>query len=323
MPRKPRKNINYSISHVMIRGNNKQQIFYSDEDCSFFINLLKKAIMQYSFKIHLFCLMTNHVHLVTEVYEIPLNKIMQSINTQYAQYLNKKFNRVGHVFQGRYREKRVRTQDYLIELCYYIHMNPVAAGIVDDVAKYTWSSHHAYTGDKYITWVTTEHVVDLLIEKIKSDKKSAYVSFIYDREHCYAQLLRKAYDEDGFFILKNLPPKEKKPVEEKLNLTFFSIIEITEIVCNGMDTSMELVLSDSKIQSTVIARCLIAYYAHYFARHQLQVIAGLLCRKPDALSKTMHKKISCPKLKPKIKHWMNRIERDFKAKIDEIRQSKL
>ncbi len=71
--------------------------------------------------------MTNHIHLVIEVSEIPISRIMQGINSLYARKHNKKYNSVGHLFQGRFHSKIVENNHYLLELCYYIHMNPVKA----------------------------------------------------------------------------------------------------------------------------------------------------------------------------------------------------
>lgn len=316
MPRKPRKNCNYTIHHVMMRGNNKQNIFYADEDYQFFYNLLDKVVQKYDCQIHLFCLMTNHIHLVIESFKIPLSKIMQNINTQYAKYINERLDRCGHVFQGRFLDKKVQSQTYLIELCYYIHMNPVVAHLVKDINTYPWSSHHVYEEKQQLTWVTTKHVNALLQEKI--DTESPYQSFIYERNNVYVRPLSEVFDKDGFFCLID-PIKPDKKSKDPLLLDHLSIMEIAEIVCKRMEISMHILTSDSRVEKVIIARSLLTYYAHYDGKHQLKKIASILHRKADGLSKTMHKTIMKAKDNNNIRYWMSQLELQFRAKAQEIR----
>lgn len=318
MPRRPRKNSNYAIYHVMMRGNNKQNIFYAEEDYNFYYSLLDKVVQKYGCHIHLFCLMTNHIHLVIETFKVPLSKIMQNLNTQYAKYLNERLERCGHVFQGRFLAKEVMSQTYLIELCYYIHMNPIAANMVKDINNYPWSSHHVYVGAEQLSWVTTKHVNALLNEKI--DTENPYQSFISERHKVYVRSLSEVFDKDGFFCLID-PVKPNTNRKAPLRLDHLSIMEISKIVCECMDVSMHILASDSKIEKIVIARSLLTYYAHYDGKHQLKKIAPILHRNADGLSKTMHKTIMRAKENHKIKYWMSKLESQFYSKIQDIKEA--
>ncbi|HYF97629.1 MAG TPA: transposase [Coxiellaceae bacterium] len=164
MPRALRIHYENACYHVILRGNNYEDIFLSDNDQLLFCALLEKAIQKFNFKIHLFCLMTNHVHLLIQVSETPLSKIMQNISMRYTYWLNKKLARVGHVFQGRYKAILVEKDEYLLELCRYIHFNPVKAAITTRAEDYHWSSHNDYLGKRHFPWLTTIWILNYFHE---------------------------------------------------------------------------------------------------------------------------------------------------------------
>jgi putative transposase len=132
--------------HVISRGNRKQPIFISDEDRHFFISCLGKAYDRYQSIIHAYCLMENHYHLLVETPNGQLSRIMQSVNTAYSVYFNKKHDRCGHLFQGRFKAILVQAEEYGRELGPYVHLNPVRAKLVDDPQKYRWSNYNEYLG---------------------------------------------------------------------------------------------------------------------------------------------------------------------------------
>lgn len=107
MPRKLRIHHKNFFYHVMLRGNFRQSLFFDNDDRIAFLEILEIATHKYLCKIHLFCLMTNHVHLVIEVDHIPLSKIMQHIASVFARKINKKYRRVGRFFQGRFLDARL------------------------------------------------------------------------------------------------------------------------------------------------------------------------------------------------------------------------
>jgi REP element-mobilizing transposase RayT len=138
----------------MMRGNNAQPIFTSDDDRHYFCLLLQESVVKYDFQIIAFCLMGNHVHLAIKLGEIPISKIVQNISFRYTRYYNYNNNLVGHLFQGRFKSILVGGHGYLRELIRYIHLNPVRAGIVDDPLNYPWSSHHSYLMHVHYDWVS-------------------------------------------------------------------------------------------------------------------------------------------------------------------------
>jgi putative transposase len=159
MARKRRIHIPGFFYHVMLRGNGGQNIFFSNEDRYRFYLLLQEGVERFGHRIHAFCLMTNHIHLLIQVGEIPLSKILQNLSFRYTRYQNKKHGRVGHLFQGRFRSLVVDERGYLLMLVRYIHCNPIRAALVDDAIVYPWSSHQCYMGVNNISWLTTSVVL--------------------------------------------------------------------------------------------------------------------------------------------------------------------
>ena len=163
--RKPRVHEPNTIHHVMMRGNNKQNIFFGEGYFNYFLDLLKSSADKFDHKILAYCLMSNHVHLIAHIKESPLSKVMQNINYRYARWANYHMKRVGHLFQARYRSIDVRNESYLINLCRYIHFNPVAAKMVDDPAAYRWSSHCYYLSASGPAWMDFLKVNRAIIDK--------------------------------------------------------------------------------------------------------------------------------------------------------------
>ena len=131
-----------ALYHVTARGNARADIFLDDEDRDRFLLLLKDEIIQQGWRCYAWCLMDNHYHFLIETPEANLSRGMQRLNGRYTQSFNRIHQRVGHIFQGRYKAILVEKESHLLELCRYIVLNPVRAGMVDDVSQWQWSSYH-------------------------------------------------------------------------------------------------------------------------------------------------------------------------------------
>ena len=159
MPRKSRETSGTGIYHVMLRGINRQNIFYDIYDYELFLNQLRKLTHPEDERhqplpprciIHAYCLMPNHVHLLLREKEEPLASVMKSIGVAYAWHYNKKFQHIGPIFQDRFRSEPVNTDAYFFTLMRYIHQNPIKAGLVKEVCEYEWSSWHEYESTPFI-----------------------------------------------------------------------------------------------------------------------------------------------------------------------------
>ena len=129
MARKSRIHFPGALFHVMLRGNDGADVFFSAEDRARFYMLMQYGVERFGHRIHAFCLMTNHIHLAIEVADKPLSAIMQNLSFRYTQWLNWKRKRSGHLFQGRFKAVLVEADSYLLELVRYINLNPVRAGM--------------------------------------------------------------------------------------------------------------------------------------------------------------------------------------------------
>ncbi|OGH56792.1 MAG: hypothetical protein A3G34_14885 [Candidatus Lindowbacteria bacterium RIFCSPLOWO2_12_FULL_62_27] len=155
MPRKHRIHFPGACYHALNRGNRREPLFLESRDYQYFLESIVLVQKRYAFRVYAFCLMPNHFHLIIEVGHVPLSTIMRSLLTRYAQYFNRKYHKVGHVFQGRYRAILCQKEAYLLELMRYIHMNPVRAGLVSRPEKWRWSSYRDYVHGRRHAFLTT------------------------------------------------------------------------------------------------------------------------------------------------------------------------
>ena len=132
--------------HVINRGNAGDDIFKSLRDREKFLEYLQTAVEHYGLKIHTYCLMTNHYHLLVETPEANLGRAIKWVNVSYAGYFNRKRQRCEHLFQGRYKAILVDADEYLKQLSRYIHLNPIRAKMVAELCSYPFSSYPAFIG---------------------------------------------------------------------------------------------------------------------------------------------------------------------------------
>lgn len=141
MARTTRRDAPDTCHHVYSRGNGKQAIFIDDEDRSFFLRRLIALAAELDFTIRAYCLMHNHFHLALQRGSTPLPKLMHRLLTAYSRVFNDRWNKVGHAFQGRYGSRLITSDADLMGVIRYIHLNPVAAGLVGQPSGWAWSSH--------------------------------------------------------------------------------------------------------------------------------------------------------------------------------------
>jgi len=132
-----------ALYHVTSRGDRREPIVEDDEDRAAWVAVLGEACGRFGWRVHAWCLMTNHYHLLLETPGGQLSAGMRHLNGVWSQCFNRRHGRVGHVFQGRYKAIMVERESYLLELARYVVLNPVRAGMVADAVDYPWSSHAA------------------------------------------------------------------------------------------------------------------------------------------------------------------------------------
>ncbi len=134
--------------HIFNRGVEKRNIYCDDNDRQTFINVLQYVHEKYNFKIHAYCLMGNHYHLILETIDDDISRIMHDIDGIYAQIFNQKYERVGPLFQSRFGSIIVRGDYYLLNLFSYVHLNPVKDGFKYRAEDWYWSSFASYIGNR-------------------------------------------------------------------------------------------------------------------------------------------------------------------------------
>lgn len=276
-----------AIYHVMLRGNYRQKIFMKEDHYRLFYQLLDEATQQYDCKIHLFCLMTNHIHMVIEVAQVTLPKVMQKVASTYAWKINKQLKRQGHLFQGRYKSKPVNNERYLLELCSYIHSNPLAAKMVTNLNQYKWSSHQVYNHSQTLTWVTTSHVQRLLEKKMRAGTQS-YQMFMQNREDYQEQAEFLDFTDEGQITFRDNSQDKINSRKRVLRQLDLSLQDIIQIVADHMGIAAEELSEENYSRKTSLARSIIAYYAHYHAGYYLKDIAFTLNKHPVSLSRQLH-----------------------------------
>jgi REP element-mobilizing transposase RayT len=166
--------------HVMVRGNNRMPIFVDDFDRRHWLHLLSRYKNRFRFRLHAYVLMPNHVHLVLQpATGTTISRVMQCLTVAYTKYFNTRHQRVGHVFQGRFRSRLIDTDNYLLVVSRYVHLNPVRAELVSRPADFPWSSYRAYlkSPEDPLRLVDPEDVL-ALVSRAASHQRAGYRAFV-------------------------------------------------------------------------------------------------------------------------------------------------
>jgi REP element-mobilizing transposase RayT len=196
MPRTSRVGSKTGIYHVLTRGINRQDIFIDDEDKSSYLDRLSRYKEECAFQVYAYCLMNNHVHLLIKENDIPISKIIKKLNVSYVNWYNWKYNRVGHLFQDRFKSEPVEDDRYLMTLLRYIHQNPTKVG--QNIAE--WTSYNDYITGRGITDSN-------FILKILSDSREA--ALVQFKKHVSERIDEKCLDIES---IKRLSDKEAELV---------------------------------------------------------------------------------------------------------------
>ena len=142
MPTGPRLLLENACYHIITRGNQRQQVFFDEQDSKAYLLRLARYKKRFGFLLYGYCLMPNHIHLIGEPGELNnLAKFMQGLTRSYTAYYNKRYKKVGHLWQGRFKSKAIVKDGYLIDCVHYIELNPIRANMVRAAGDYKWSSY--------------------------------------------------------------------------------------------------------------------------------------------------------------------------------------
>ena len=162
MSRQLRIHVPSGYYHVTLRGNHRQPIFFHETDRSLLDSIVADVNVATGTRVHAYCWMTNHLHLLMQVSDVPLGRAVMRIASRYARTVQQRIETSGHLFERRYHCALVDADSYLLTLIRYIHFNPVRAGLVPNPDVYPWSSHRVYLGLENRSWVTTRVALEIL-----------------------------------------------------------------------------------------------------------------------------------------------------------------
>jgi REP element-mobilizing transposase RayT len=291
MARRPRIHYPGAFYHVMLRGNDKQTIFRDKNDIKRFETILSQALEEYRMRLYAYCWMKNHSHMAIQVSEVPLAKMMQILSQRYTGWFNHRYDRVGHLFQGRYKAILVDDKGYLFELIRYIHLNPVRADLVTDPRDYQDSSHICYLApQKAYHWISVDPALKLF-GTTEAEAQAGYLEFMgqeVDEEDL--ELLRKGGSKgrilgDDDFLRKVLNYTGEQPV----SLSDMSLDELTALVAEKKKISSREIVSKSMGKSAVQARAVIALLAVDYAGCPLKDVAQYFGRDSSNMSRQVKK----------------------------------
>jgi len=221
-----------ALYHVTSRGDRGENIYEDDTDRFAFLNVFASVIEQFNWSCFAYCLMDNHYHLLVQTPDANLSKGMRQLNGVFTQAYNRRHNKTGHLFQGRYKAILVDEDAYLLELSRYLVLNPVKARMVMQAGNWKWSSYQAMTGEIAAPqWLS----VNYLLSQFSKQRKTAmrkYQEFVNDglvNGPIWGQLNNQIYLGDAAFIEKaqkhlagqhediQIPRRQKRAKPESLS----------------------------------------------------------------------------------------------------------
>jgi len=192
---KPRSFLAQSFYHIISRGNNKQNIFLTRRDNIRYLKCLEKYAEKFNIKIITYCLMPNHIHLLIKIgAKLAIPEFMQALNTAYTKYFNARHSTSGHLFEGPYKHVLIETDEYLVHLSRYIHLNPTSSGLVKIPENYEWSSYRHFLNlekssfiedSLVLTYFSSENPIDdyrkFVESRVDYQKEISFQKFLLEK----------------------------------------------------------------------------------------------------------------------------------------------
>lgn len=185
MPQRKQIFIPQGYYHIYNRGHNKQAIFLSNKDYQRYLKRLEEYLKKHKVSLLCYCLMPNHIHMILRQEDTEsIERFIHRLHTSYTMYFNKKYERVGAVFQGRFKAKIIETDEYLLQVSRYIHQNPLeilrTQGPALKLEKYSWSSYREYTRESSSKLCNIEVILNYFHNSTLERGKLKYQEFVED-----------------------------------------------------------------------------------------------------------------------------------------------
>jgi REP element-mobilizing transposase RayT len=292
MPRKSRIEAAGAVHHVMVRGIERTAVFRNNTDRNHFLERLGEILQETKTICYAWALIPNHFHLLLRTGPVPISTVMRRLLTGYALWYNRKHRRHGHLFQNRFKSILCQEDVYLLELVRYIHLNPIRAGLVEDLAElavYTYCGHSVLMGKVKRPWQDTQGVLGMFGEKLSAARR-AYRAFVEKgisqgrrQDLTGGGLLRSAGGWEGLETLKNARAYQRNDerilgdgdfvgrvlasAEESMEKRYalrargVDLARVAYKVAEVLGVKMEEVWAQGKYRRIVEARSLLCYWA--------------------------------------------------------------
>ena len=287
MARKRRIELEGALYHVLARGNQRQRIFRSKPDFARYLDFLAQYKERYRFFLFAYVLMPNHVHLLVQTADVPLSRILQGLNQSYTMYFNRKYETVGHLFQGRYKAIICDRDEYLLTLIKYIHLNPVRAAAAKRPDDYPWSSHHAYAMKLTDSELIDTDLVLRMFAEHRPTAMQRYLKFIntgpaIDRKDIYGTVDQRLLGDEQFVS----DVRSKAPIEIKGSRRRWthSLEDISEAIKKGFTVSIDEMRTQTKSTAVAEGRRIFCHVARELA-YRNRDIALFLKKDPASVTR--------------------------------------
>lgn len=237
--------------------------------------------------------MTNHVHLLIQVADIPLGRLMLRIAGRYARQIQRRLQTTGHLFEKRYHSILIDANEYLLAVLRYIHLNPVSAGIVVNVSDYRWSSHHAYVGTRTEPWVTTDFVLRMFHWQ-RDRSVAAYRQFVDGWKHETDDSPFKACNPNDSRVLGSDQFLAKLLGDSWQPRSRRSLADIIDEACDNFSVPIKVLLSASRRRDVTKARAWIAHQAVSLRIASMSDVARHFGRSEGALRHSVKRHFNYP-----------------------------
>ena len=284
MARPPRLEFPGALYHVTVRGNEKRAVFRDDVDRSQYLDRIAHYREQFRFQLLAYCLMTNHVHLAIRSGVVPLSRVMAGIQSSYAQWFNRRHERVGHLFQGRYKAFLVQEDRYLLALIRYIHLNPVSGRVVKRASQYRWSSDRSFRTGTCPGWLDLDAALPHL-GPTRGVAVRRYIELVDGpgTQPSYEALRaidRTVKGEETFALERFVEGDQLEPL-----LRGVSEERLIEVVARSTGLTKEDLTGPRKGGSIAFARSVAAYLGRRFARISTRRLARRLHRDDSSFAR--------------------------------------
>jgi REP element-mobilizing transposase RayT len=284
----PRIDAPGALHHVMIRGLERREIFRDDADRWSVVDRLVRLVPLWGGDCFAWVLMGNHVHLVLRTGALPLAWLMRRLNTGFAGGFNRRHERVGYLFQNRFKSRLVEHGSDLLNLIRYVHLNPVRSEHVPDLAaleRYPWSGHGGLVGSRPpFAFESVDRVLSMFDANRGNARRRLREWMALPLEH--PSELKRVTDAGGF---EGRPRQAAVVRKETASEALTSLDELVESICQHFSTSIREVERGARSERVTRARAVIAYVAVVRRRLPIAEIAVRIGVSPQAVGKAIER----------------------------------